>query len=72
MPTRTLMGISEAFYIPAALAIRILDFHRISCPGAQRLEGRGVTPDITTPAPTLADLRAGLDRDLDAALQVFP
>ena len=38
----------------------------------QRLEGRGVTPDIAVSPPDLADLRAGLDRDLDAALQILP
>lgn len=34
----------------------------------QRLEGRGVYPDITVAAPLLADLRQGRDPDLDTAL----
>ena len=37
----------------------------------QRLEGRGVTPDVVVPAPSLADLRAGRDPDLEAALNVL-
>ncbi len=34
----------------------------------QRLEGRGVTPDIEVAAPKAADWRAGRDVDLEAAL----
>jgi carboxyl-terminal processing protease len=34
----------------------------------QRLEGRGVTPDVEVAAPKAADWRAGRDVDLDAAL----
>jgi len=37
----------------------------------QRLEGRGVTPDIVTPLPTLAELRAGRDPALEAALRLL-
>ena len=37
----------------------------------QRLEGRGVTPDVQTPPPTLADLRAGRDPALEAALNLL-
>lgn len=37
----------------------------------ERLEGRGVTPDFEVPAPTLAQRRAGEDRELDAALKVL-
>ena len=36
----------------------------------QRLEGRGVTPDLSVPAPTMADWRTGRDVDLDAALGI--
>ena len=39
-------------------------------PQGYRLEGRGVTPDIATTL-TLADLRAGRDPDLAAALRVL-
>jgi carboxyl-terminal processing protease len=37
----------------------------------QRLEGRGVTPDVALPAPTLADLRIQHDPDLEAALHAL-
>ena len=37
----------------------------------QRLEGRGVTPDMTLPAPTLTDLRTQYDPDLEAALHAL-
>jgi len=37
-------------------------------PKGRRLEGRGVEPDQTVPR-TLADLRAGRDRDIEAALR---
>lgn len=36
----------------------------------QRLEGRGVTPDVEVPL-TLSNLRAGIDADLDAALEAL-
>ena len=37
----------------------------------KRLEGRGVTPDVGTPPPTLADLRTGRDPDLATALNLL-
>jgi carboxyl-terminal processing protease len=37
----------------------------------RRLEGNGVIPDITAPQPTLADLRAGRDPDLETALRIL-
>jgi len=37
-------------------------------PADQRLEGRGVTPDLAAPLPTLAELRTGHDPDLSTAL----
>lgn len=37
----------------------------------QRLEGRGVTPDVAISPPDLADLRANRDRDVEAALQIL-
>jgi carboxyl-terminal processing protease len=37
----------------------------------ERLEGRGVEPEITVPAATLADWRAGRDPELQAALAVL-
>jgi carboxyl-terminal processing protease len=36
-------------------------------PKGRRLEGNGVEPDVKT-APKLADLRAGRDTDIEAAL----
>jgi carboxyl-terminal processing protease len=39
-------------------------------PKGRRLEGAGVAPDVAVPL-TLADLRAGRDPDLEAALQVL-
>lgn len=37
----------------------------------QRLEGRGVTPDIGVSAPALTELRAGRDKDIEAALEAL-
>lgn len=37
----------------------------------KRLEGRGVSPDIEVPAPSVADLRARRDPDLAKALEVL-
>jgi carboxyl-terminal processing protease len=37
-------------------------------PKGRRLEGRGIEPDVKV-SPTLADLRAGRDADLEAALE---
>jgi carboxyl-terminal processing protease len=39
-------------------------------PKGRRLEGNGVEPDVTT-RRTLADLRAGRDPDVEAALKIF-
>jgi hypothetical protein len=41
--------------------------HYIGVDG-ERLEGRGVEPDVAVPAATLADWRAGRDPELAAAL----
>jgi carboxyl-terminal processing protease len=37
----------------------------------RRLEGNGVVPDIASQPPTLADLRAGRDPDLESALRIL-
>ena len=37
----------------------------------RRLEGHGITPDVVPPPPTLDDLRAGRDPDLEAAVRVL-
>ena len=39
-------------------------------PKGRRLEGGGVEPDVRVPR-TLADVRAGLDRDIEAALRAL-
>lgn len=39
-------------------------------PKGRRLEGKGLEPDVVVPR-TLADVRAGLDRDLEAALRAL-
>jgi C-terminal processing protease CtpA/Prc len=39
-------------------------------PKGRRLEGNGLEPDVPV-ARTLADLRAGCDADLEAALRVL-
>jgi carboxyl-terminal processing protease len=40
-------------------------------PKGRRIEGNGIAPDISVPPRTLADIRAGHDPDLDAALRVL-
>ena len=37
----------------------------------ERLEGAGVTPDREVPAATLAEIRAGKDRDIEIALEIL-
>jgi carboxyl-terminal processing protease len=37
----------------------------------RRLEGNGVIPDLAAPPPTLADLRAGRDPDLETAVRLL-
>jgi carboxyl-terminal processing protease len=37
----------------------------------KRLDGSGVAPDVEAPKPTLAELRAGRDPDIEAALRVM-
>ncbi len=39
-------------------------------PNGRRIEGNGIEPDIVVPR-TLADIRAGRDRDLEAAIKVL-
>ena len=51
-----------------SLQVPVMDFVGLD---GQRLEGRGVTPDIVLPVPTLADRRADRDAALVAALDVL-
>ena len=44
------------------------DLHMID---GRRLQSCGVTPDVVPPPPTLDDLRAGRDPDLEAAVRVL-
>jgi carboxyl-terminal processing protease len=41
-----------------------------TAPKGRRIEGKGIEPDVVVPR-TLADLRAGRDRDLEVALQML-
>ena len=50
------------------LVIPELDYLGVN---GQRLEGRGVTPDIAVPPLDLADLRTNRDRDVESALKIL-
>lgn len=58
---------SQNFPLPhgGLLQVPVLDYIGVD---GQRLEGHGVTPDIVLPAPTLADVRAQRDPELDAVM----
>jgi carboxyl-terminal processing protease len=58
---------SEFFSLPGGgrLQVPIQDYIGVD---GRRLEGRGVTPDIVTPRPTVAEIRAGRDLEIEAAL----
>ena len=56
--------------LPAGGLLEFSDRDVLTAQG-RRLEGNGVVPDLTLPPPTLADLRAGRDPDLEAAMQVL-
>jgi carboxyl-terminal processing protease len=56
--------------LPAGGLLEYSDRDLLTVQG-RRLEGNGVVPDITPPPPTLADLRAGRDPDLEAALRIL-
>ena len=69
-PTAGAVIVSRFYFLPGGglMQIPISDYLGLD---GQRLEGHGVTPDQTYPAPTLADLRAHRDPDLGAALQLL-
>lgn len=52
-----------------SLQVPVIDYVGLD---GQRLEGRGVTPDLAVPAPAFADLRAGRDPELAAAVAAVP
>lgn len=60
--------LSRFFALPGGgrLQVPIQDYVGLD---GQRLEGRGITPDIIVPEPTLAELRACEDRELATALE---
>lgn len=59
--------VSRFYSLPGGgrLQVPIQDYVGVD---GQRLEDRGVTPDVIVPAPTAADWRAGRDPELAAAL----
>ena len=59
--------ISRSYPLPGggALQVPIQDYRGLD---GQRLEGRGVMPDVVAPRPALADIRTGRDPDLEMAL----
>ena len=62
--------VSRFFSLPdgGTLQVPITDYVGLD---GQRLEGRGVTPDVPCPAASLAQLRSRQDPDLEAALELL-
>jgi carboxyl-terminal processing protease len=58
--------ISRLYGLPGGgqLQVPVTDYVGLD---GQRLEGRGVTPDVVLPLPDISDLRTGRDPDLEAA-----
>jgi carboxyl-terminal processing protease len=56
--------------LPAGGLLEFSDRDLLTAQG-RRLEGNGVIPDFTSPPPTLADLRAGRDPDLETAVRIL-
>jgi carboxyl-terminal processing protease len=74
----TVVGRRSAGAVIVARMYRLPDGGRLQVPvidfvglKGERLEGRGVDPDIVLPEPTLTDWRSGRDRDLEAAVQIL-
>lgn len=74
----TVIGQKTAGAVLASRKYRLPDGGEITIPvsdyiglNGERLEGVGVTPDIKVPAETLAEIRAGKDRDLEIALKIL-
>ncbi len=69
---RTAGSVVEAFthHLPDGGGMKVSEKDFID-PAGQRLEGRGVTPDLITPRPTLADIRARRDPALAEALRLL-
>lgn len=66
-PTAGAVIVSRTYGLPGggSIQIPIQDYRGLD---GRRLEGRGVIPDLPTAVPVVADLRAGRDSDLTAAL----
>jgi carboxyl-terminal processing protease len=62
--------VSRNYELPGGGRLQVPVSDYIGADG-RRLEGRGVTPDVALPSPTLADLRTHHDPDLEAALHAL-
>lgn len=62
--------LSRMYHLPGGGRLQIPVQDYIGLDG-RRLEGRGVSPDVEVPPPTLAQLRAQQDPDLEKALEVL-
>ena len=69
-PTAAAVIYSRVWSLPGGGEIQVPIIDYIGLDG-QRLEGRGVKPDVVPPTVTLADLRTGHDPDLAAALDLL-
>jgi carboxyl-terminal processing protease len=74
----TIVGRRTAGWVLVSFNYGLSDGGRLQIPekdyvglDGQRLEGRGVTPDVVVPSPSLTDLRAGRDPDVEAALSLL-
>ena len=74
----TVIGQKTAGAVLAALISGLPDGGEIMIPvsdyiglNGQRLEGAGVVPDVNVPQATLAEIREGKDRDIEAALEIL-
>ena len=62
--------VSRSYALPGGGRLQVPVSDYIGLDG-HRLEGRGVTPDVASPVPTLAQLRAKIDPDIEVALQIL-
>jgi len=61
---------SQSYSLPGGGRIQVPTIDYIGLDG-KRLEGRGVTPDLVLPPPSLAELRSATDADLAAAMNAL-
>lgn len=69
-PTAGAVIYARAWSLPGGGSIQVPVIDYVGLDG-QRIEGHPVQPDVVVPPPSLADLRAGHDPDLDAALKLL-